>query len=334
MDTLAEYIPGIDPYPPYLLVAITVFIEYGIFDVYNYFISGYNSFLVEPTSLAVPAMVILAVVGTRYIHDTYASAIGALRLDERDLDGDLTAFEGLLSFRVRLAATAVAWVGIQAFNVFVLGIGNLVEIDGIGLVIYGQFAFLLVYIPVLVEFGLSYLAVHFVVPRRLSHSSIDMFFHDPRKMGGFQPIGELLKRSYYLYTATLILYFIQTKGPVLLSRYTASPYRVPNAPIIEAVLSVGWLVGVGTLAYSMHRVHTLMKSQKDQRIRELERELTDVMDQPYDIREVEITDKERYDTIQDRLQHVRDTATYPTTFTMWSQIFVSALLPQALNFVV
>lgn len=334
ISTLAEAIPGFDPYSPYLLVGIAVFIEYGIFDLYNYFISGKNSFIVEPNSLAVPAMVILAVIGSRYIHDSYADAIAALRIDERDTVSNPRPFESLLSLRARIAGTVVAWAVVQAFNVFVLGIGNLIQIDGIGLVVYGQFAFAFVYIPVLVEFGLSYFAVHFAVPRRLKRASVGMFFHDPRKMGGFQPIGELLKRSYYLYTAALILYFIQTKGAVILSQYTSAPYQAPEAPIIGVVISVGWVVGVGTIAYSMHQVHLIMKAEKDQRIRELEAELTEVMNSPYDVREAEITDPEQYETVQNRLQHVRDTNTYPTTFTMWSQILVSVLLPQALNLVV
>jgi len=334
IPALAEAIPGFDPYPPYLLVGLAIFIEYGIFDLYNYFISGKNSFIVEPNSLAVPAMVILAVVGARYIHDSYADAIAALRIDERDTVSTSMPFEGLLSLRVRIVGTVVAWGIIQAFGVAVLGIGNLIQIDGIGLFVYGKLVFPIVYIPVLVEFGLSYFAVHFAVPRRLKRASVGMFFHDPRKMGGFQPIGELLKRSYYLYTAALIFYFIQTKGPVILSRYTSAPYQAPEAPIIEVVISVGWLIGVGTIAYSMYQVHSIMKAEKDQRIRELEAELTEVMNSPYDVREAEITDQERYETVQDRLQHVRDTNTYPTTFTMWSQIFVSVLLPQALNLVV
>jgi hypothetical protein len=211
ISTLVEAIPGFDPYPPYLLVGLAVFIEYGIFDLYNYFISGKNSFIVEPNSLAVPAMVILAVIGARYIHDSYADAIVALRIDDCETISNTSPFQGLLSLRVRIAGTVIAWAVIQLFNVFVLGIGNLIQINGIGLVVYGQFAFGFVYIPVLLEFGLSYFAVHFAVPRRIKRANVGMFFHDPRNMGGFQPIGELLKRSYYFYTAALILYFIQTK---------------------------------------------------------------------------------------------------------------------------
>lgn len=334
IDTLAHRIPRIDPYPPYLLVGLAVFIEYGIFDLYNHFISGKNSFIVEPNSLAVPAMVILAVIGTRYIHDNYAEAVAALRLDERETVGDPSHLEGLLSLRLRIAAIAVMWGGVQMFNIFVLGIRDLIAIDGIGLFIYYNIAFLVVYIPVLAEFALSYFAVHFAVPRRLQRADVGMFFHDPRKMGGFQPIGQLLKRSYYLYTTALVFYFFQTKGPVLLSEYTAAPYDAPEVPFVEVVLLIGWLIGLVTIGYSMHQVHSIMKTEKQARIRELEDDLTGVLKQPFDVRSAEIIQPDEYQVIQDRLQHVRETKTYPTTFTMWSQIFVSVLLPQALNLVV
>lgn len=333
-DVLVERIPGPDIYPPYALVGIAVFIEYGIFDLYNYFISGNNSFIVEPNSLAVPSMVILGVIGTRYIHDTYDAAIGRLRIEERKTTADPELFEGLLPLRARIGVWILTVLITKAFALFVLGFGNLIAIDGIGLFLYGQAVFPLVYLPVLVEFGLAYFAVHLIVPRRLRKAEIGLFFHDPRKMGGFQPIGELLKRSYYLYTAVLILYFIQTKVPVLLSEYVATPYPAPETPIIDLVLTVGWGVGVVTIAYSMFRVHEIMKSEKEKRIQELEAELTTVMDNPFDVHAAEVTDPDQYETVQNRLQHVRDTKTYPTTFTMWSQIFISVLLPQALSMVV
>ena len=333
-DTLAERIPGPDIYPPYLLVGAAVFVEYGIFDLYNYFVSGNNSFVVEPNSLAVPAMVILGVVGARYIHDTYDTAVARLRIEERDTTAEPELFEGLVSLRIRVGLWLLTVLITKAFAMFVLGFANLVAIDGIGLFLYGQLVFPLVYLPVLVEFGLAYFAVHLIVPWRLRRAEIGLFFHDPRKMGGLQPVGELLKRSYYLYTAVLILYFVQTKVPVLLSEYIDTPYQAAETPIIDLVLTVGWGVGVLTIAYSMFRIHQIMKHEKEQRIQALESELTTVMDDPFDVHAAEVTDPDRYETIQNRLQYVRETKTYPTTFTMWSQIFISVLLPQALSMVV
>ena len=84
----------------------------------------------------------------------------------------------------------------------------------------------------------------------------------------------------------------------------------------------------------MFCVHEIMKSEKEKRIQELEAELMAVMDNPFDVHAAEVTDPDQYETVQNRLQHVRDTKTYPTTFTMWSQIFISVLLPQALSMVV
>lgn len=333
VDTLIERLPGPDIYPPYFLVGAAVFIEYGVFDLYNYFISGKNSFIVEPNSLAVPAMVILGVFGARYIHDTYDTAITRLRLEDRNTSADSEIFDGLLSLRIRIGVWLVFVIITKGFAVFVLGFRNLIAIDGIGLFMYGQIVFPLVYLPVLAEFGLAYFAVHLVIPKRLQRADIGLFFHDPRNMGGFQPVGNLLKRSYYLYTIVLILYFIQTKVPVLLSEYVSTPYESPESPIITLVLTLGWVIGVITIGYSMYSVHEIMKREKEQRIVELESELVSTMKNPFDVREAEVTDADRYEMIQERLQHVRDTRTYPTTFTMWSQIFISALLPQALNLV-
>ncbi|AZH24185.1 hypothetical protein [Haloplanus aerogenes] len=333
-DVLARRLPGPDLYPPYLLVAVGIGIEYGIFDLYNYFISGKNSFLVEPNSLAVPAMVILAVVGGRYIHDSYASAIAALRIEDRDSDIDATPFESLVPFRLRVGVLLVVVIVNNAFGFFVLGWGNLIAIDGIGLFLFGTLVtFPLIYLPAIVDFGLSYFAVHVSVPRRLQRADLGLFFYDPRKMGGFGPIGELLKRSYYVYTGALLLYFVQTYAPVLLSEFTTTPYGTPG-PVIQLTLSVAWIVGILTIGYSMSRVHSIMKAEKDRRIRELEDDLRNTMDKPFDIHEAEIADESEYERITTRLQHVRDTKTYPTTFTMWSQIFISVLLPQALNLAV
>lgn len=331
---VVERLFDFDVYPPYVLVGAAVFIEYGIFDLYNYFVSGKNSFIVEPNSLAVPAMVILGVVGARYIHDTYDTAITRLRLEDRNTSADLAQFNGLLSLRIRIGVWLLFAAITAGFAVFVLGIQNLIATDGIGLFIYGQIVSRLVYIPVLADFGLAYFAVHLAIPRRLKQADIGLFFHDPRKMGGFQPIGELLKRSYYLYTIILILYFVQTKVPILLSEYLPAPYQSPEAPIITLVLTVGWGIGVITIGYSMYSVHKIMKSKKENRIAELESDLVSIMQNPFDVREAEVTEQDQYDMIQERLQHVRDTRTYPTTFTMWSQIFISVLLPQALNLLV
>ncbi|AZH26291.1 hypothetical protein [Haloplanus aerogenes] len=336
-DHLATWLFGSAAYGSYLFVAVGLLIEYGLFDVYNYLVTGKSSFITSPNALAIPAMTVLGLVGLRYIHDEYARAVVSLGIEDEHvgLDRDVRRnFEGLVSFRVRLGAYALALVCYYAFVTLVLGIPELVEISGIGLVLYAQLVtFPLIIVPVLTELAVSYVAVHVLVPRRLKNADLGLFFYDPRNLGGFEPIGELLKRSYYIYTAILLLWFLQTHAPVLLASVVDSPYPAPG-PIFQVVLSGIWFVGVVTIGYSMFRIHRLMKSKKEARLRTLEAEIKDALADPYDATPTNIDDRAKYDNAQESLEQVKRTKTYPTTFTMWSQIFLSVLLPQALNMVV
>jgi len=76
-----------------------------------------------------------------------------------------------------------------------------------------------------------------------------------------------------------------------------------------------------------------MKHKKDEKIQQLEKEIKSAIDSPRNIHSKNITDREKYEQAQEALSQVQSTKTYPTTFTMWSQIFISVLLPQALNMV-
>lgn len=335
-DRIAAALPG-SIYPPYLWVAVGLFVEYGIFDVYNFLVSGKSSFISQPNSLAIPAMTVIGVIGLRYIHDSYADAVVSLGIEEDDVGIDETAraeFEGLVSRRVRLLGYAATLLVYYAFVISVLTIPELIEISGIGLVAYGQLvSFPLIVVPVLFDLAVSYVAVHVSIPRRIANADMGLFYYDPENLGGFKPIGQLLKRSYYLYTVVLLLWFLQTHTPVLLSEIVESPYPAPS-PIFQVALSAVWIVGVVTIAYSMSRIHSIMKTKKAEKLQELKWKLKDAVRDPYDVTLTNIDDRGKYEDAQEMISHVENTQTYPTTFTMWSQIFVSVLLPQALNMVV
>jgi hypothetical protein len=336
-DALSARAFGSASFGPYLFVAVGLGIEYGVFDVYNYLVTGRSSFLTSPNSLAIPVMTVVGLVGLRYIRDAYADAVIGLGVEDDHADVDEDArrrFEGLVSLRLRLAAYALALVCYYAFVIVVLGVPEVVEISGIGLVLYAQLvSFPLIIVPILSELAVSYVAVHVLVPKRLEAADLGLFFYDPRNLGGFEPVGELLKRSYYIYTAILLLWFLQSHAPVLLAGVIETPYPGPE-PVFQLVLTGVWVVGVLSIGYSMYRVHGVMESKKEQRLRSLEAELKAAVDDPYDANPANIADRERYDDAMEHVEQVRQTKTYPTTFAMWSQIFLSVLLPQALNMAV
>jgi len=327
-DRLAEALPG-DIYPPYLYVTVFLLFDLGVVNTYSHLAGDATHVLLDsPYVIVGPLGVLLAAVGVRYLAVNYADAVDGLPFDDPDQD-DLAAFERIISFRVKLVVYVVAVIGIYANLIANVGLENVVAAEGPAGLINFLFVWEVGYLPFVVEFGLMYFGVHVLLPRRIANADVTMFFYDPRNMGGFAAVGQLLKYSYYLYTAGLLLYFVLTYGSVLF----AFGGTVPAKPgLVEAVFfSAAWIVGVASIAYSMLTMHRVMAGRKEQRLSELEAEIEAIIQNPYDINNSEVTDEERLDDIHRRRQEIRDTRVYPATFTMWSQIVISVLLPQALN---
>lgn len=229
----------------------------------------------------------------------------------------------------RAVVYGIAVVGTYVNLVMNVGLRDIAAAEGAATLVSWLIIWEVAYYPFVIEFALMYFGVHILLPRRIANADISMFFFDPRNMGGFAPVGQLLKYSYYFYTVGLLLYFILVYGSVLFS----FGGTVPSKPgLLEALFfSAVWIVGVASIAYSMLRMNRVMSGKKEQRLRELEAEMEEVIENPYDINNSEITDEQQLNDINRRRQEIRDTRVYPATFTMWSQIAISVLLPQALN---
>jgi hypothetical protein len=324
-------------YPPYLLVAVTLVLEYGVIDGYNFFVAGKVSVVSDPISIVTAFGLILAIVGIRWMRDTYAEAMSHLRVSQHKSTANAEhpiTFEYIIPFRVKIAAYGVGLLLLFGNHVILLGIPTLLEIQGVVSTILYNFTLQpLVYVPLIVEFGLLYVGIHFFLPRRMIKADLDLFFYDPRNMGGFAKVGELLKRSYYLYTAGLMLYFTLIYGVIFLNEYITSPYPEPSNAL-AVMFTALWLVGLVSIGYSMYRVHTLMSDKKGREIDKIEDQIRGRLDDPYDIHNSNLASDENLEEIQHRLEQVRTTREYPSTFTMWTQIGISVLLPQALQFVV
>lgn len=334
VDSLAERLPG-DIYPPYLLVAIGVTVAFGVLPVYSYLTIGTHSAIADPlTAGSLVAGVILAVIGVRYMADGYAKAISTLGLQDRPTDPDTDPFRGVVSFRAKVAVYAVG-LSIYYLNLFFgQGIRTLIEVDGLVATLLGQFVLApLINIALVVEFALLFFGIHFLLPRRIARADLELFFHDPRNMGGFASVGQLLKRSYYLYTGGVLIYFTVAYGRVILSNIVDNPIPAPGAQA-AVFFTLAWALGLAAILYSMQRMHRIMVSRKEQRLRELEADIKALTENPYDIRSSQVADESVMETKERQLNQVRSTRTYPTTFTMWSQIAVSVLLPQALQLAV
>lgn len=324
-DDLAEAMLGRADYGPHMLLGSMIALSYAF---------RVPLLLAEPWRLTTSAAIIgglwLGLIGGRYMRDGYANAINHLRLDDRPTDHDHSQFESLISRRTQLAIYILALVA-SYYNIFFgVGLDTLISEAGTWPILIRLFvAAPLAYIPVIIDIGTIFLGVHFLLPRRLAQADLSLFFYDPRNMGGFAPIGQLLKRSYYVYTGGLLAYFAFIYIPILFSGIIDSSYE-SNA-LTAVFFSLAWLAGVVSIGYSMWKVHTLMADKKEQRLQELEDDLCDVIENPYNIRESTVAEPSAREEITRQLEHVRNMKEYPTTFTMWTQILISVILPQVLN---
>ena len=330
---LADALPG-DIYPAYLLVGLLIFIDYGIIQTYNYLVTGKVSWLSNPSNLALALGLVVAVIGVRYMANQYATAVDSLELRDRPGSLDTTRFETLVPFRIRLGVYVLG-LSIYYLNLFFgPGFQTLIEVEGLFKFVIGQFILApLVNLVLVVEFTILFFGIQFLLPRRIAQVNLDLFFYDPQNMGGFRKVGQLLKRSYYIYTAGVIVYFLVAYGDAIFSAFLSSPYPEPGLQV-TVFFTLAWAIGVVSILYSMWRMHQLMMARKAERIRELQADLKEVIQNPYDIRSSQITDTEAMEVNERQLNQVRATRTYPTTFTMWSQIAISVLLPQVMQLAV
>ncbi|MXR40418.1 hypothetical protein GRX01_03475 [Halobaculum sp. WSA2] len=261
------------------------------------------------------------------MHDGHADAMSVLV--ERGVCDTEQADDYALTLRSKLLFYAVGLVGFFSYQIFVIGVDTVLQVQGIAGV---AFTFLLLpgcYLPVAIDFISEYMTLHILIPHWLSRGDVGLFFFDPQNMGGFQPIGNLLKNSYYFYTGGLLLYLIFFYGLFV----TPIQGSVSNAPgVAEATMFSGlWLFGLLTISYSMYKIHKIMKSERKAQLRTIEREIHDLIDNPHDISNAEIPDQDQLDALEYRLGQIQATSEYPTTFTMWTQIGISVLLPQILQ---
>ncbi|ELZ44585.1 hypothetical protein C464_13185 [Halorubrum coriense DSM 10284] len=253
----------------------------------------------------------------------YENALAALRAQDRIDRTEIDQFRRIFSWRTKVIVYICAVVVLYANTVFNVGVPN--RVTAINFLFTWEFVFL----PVIVEFAFTYYGIHFLLPRRIKTTDFNLFFYDPRNMGGFAAVGQLLKRSYYIYTAGLLLFFLLVYGPVLLSvdGYVPGLFEL-------AFFSTAWLVGLLSIGYSMYTIHQLMSDKKERRIREIETEIHQAIENPYDINNSNVVNPDKLDDARRRLKQVRNTRVYPATFTMWSQIAISVLLPQLLQLTV
>ncbi|MFB6068981.1 MAG: hypothetical protein ABEJ90_03540 [Halobacterium sp.] len=184
-----------------------------------------------------------------------------------------------------------------------------------------------IWAPIVAQFLAVYLSIEILAPRRLAASDVGIHFRDPEGLGGLRPIGELLKHAYYYLVAGLIAYALITYAPLV------NPEDWTVTAVAHSVFTVAWIGTVLTVGIGVYVLHRFMHREKRRQLRRLERQANEYIDDPWDIANYSVPDdvQAEVDELLARMDRVSNTNGYPATFSIWSQLLVSIVLPKAIQ---
>ncbi|MEF8800919.1 MAG: hypothetical protein V5A56_07780 [Halolamina sp.] len=319
---------------PYLLVGGVVLFDIFVLHTVQQLTVGRNTVLDNPSWLALPATVLLAVVTNRYARDRYGSVLEEIRIETRTATGS-TAFRRLVPVRFKRAFFLIAVGGYYSYLVLSGRILPILEYEGVA----GLFGWVViipfVYAPILVETAAIYLSLHVSLPRRFDREDVKIYYFDPHNLGGLRPVGTVLKQSYYLFTLSVVLITVLLYAPFLFPEMLYTPYQPPEQ-LVSVIVGGLWAVGVLSIAFSLGSLHRYMRKRRREELKMLESRFYDLISEPYDVRQT-LKDSEelrQWEREKHRIEQVRDTREFPATIRMWSQILFSVVLPLGIQWAI
>ena len=314
-----------------LFVTTVVFVDTILFEVIRYFINGRFVLLRNPFVILGEGggALLIVVFSIRSLNDKYDNAKIRLQIENRLESSKVEQLKRLGSDRWRW----IGWIvigGIQILQAtLLLGPAEIYRVDGfVGLL--GNFVFIpFVYVPVVVDFAITYIAIQFWVPRYIRKSGLSLDFLDPENMGGLRPIGELLKQSYYVFVLLYISAALFIYGPELFPNFFYSPFS--SGIWVNAAFTIIWIASIILITYGIFTLHIFMREEKKKELLRLDLRVKNEVEKPFDVQNFKIPDNDRYEEIRMRMEHVTATHEYPATFALWTQLLISILVPKAVQ---
>lgn len=319
---LAERTPGGLP-PSYLYALLTIVSANLLMAAYNLSKGVPLIYRTNPYFVLQPILLLGAAYGARSLRASYDRVLVQMDIATRANDPD-SLFDPVPS--------RVPW------TLFVVGAGLQLARAGADMSAFGVtdmianfVVFPFLYLPIVVQFFTVYLSIEVVGPWRLAKpdSGVGIHFLDPEGLGGLRPLGELIKRAYYYLGAGLIGYALITYAPFVESEWTVSTAA-------GSIFTLVWIGTIATVAFAVYVLHRFMRRERREEIHRLEARLKDRIEDPYDVAEYRIPDDEEdeVDDIRDRIERVRTTREYPATFSIWSQLLLSIVVPKAVQLLI
>lgn len=271
----------------------------------------------NPYFLLQPLVLIAGVHGAHSLDRSYRQAIDEMRLRERSSKPE--QFTDLIP-------TWLPWIlfGVAAGLQLIRTYADMADFTTVGTVANG-FVFPFVYAPIIVQFSIVYVTIEFILPWRLYRSDISIHFLDPHGVGGLRPIGELVKKAYYYIVGGLIAYALITYAPGV------QGWEISTTA--GTIFTGVWLTTIATVAFAVLLLHRFLHREKRNALRNLEDELHNYIENPWEVRDYSIQEDAtgEVEDIRQRIEQVSSTREYPATFSIWTQLLLSVVIPKALQ---
>lgn len=290
----------------------------------SYLVSGTAHIFQNPFFILQPIGLLGAVYGSRALCNRYQKVMEEMNISERASSPDRL---------IRIVPNWLPWVlffgTVSVPYIRVLSLGGPIAVYRD----YGLSGFLgftvanPIWLSMAAQFFAIYLSIVLIAPWRLWKSDVGIHFLDPEQLGGLRPLGELIKHAYYYMVAGLIIVALIVYEPML------SDPTVEVTAATNLFFTLAWVGTIVTIGFGVFILHRFMHREKRRELRRLEEVRKRYTSDPWDIATYTVAqDKEDIVTeIRHRMAIVSDTNEYPATFSIWSQLLISIVLPKAVQ---
>jgi len=323
---LASVLPG-SPAPAYVYIVCFVLVDIVI-RIYQT-VTGIRPILINnPLWLLQEGALIGAVVAAKWLHTEYAWVLDRLAIHDRVSYPE--QFEQLISEHYLWVGFGVGAIGWWAFAIFVVTPAEALRVGGPLALVTGLVIIPLGYVPVAVEFLAAYLGVVVLLPRQIIQSDLEPYFPDPEQVGGFRPVGELIKNAYYLLMGGLVVFALRAYLPHITAVFASE--GEPPGIVYNLIFTSVWILSVISVAYGILSLHLFLRREKREKLKHLDEQARKHYEAPWEIQKFhEPRDVPEYEKLRQRIDHVRATKEYPGTFSMWSQLLLGLVIPKAVQ---
>lgn len=318
---LSDLLPRNVP-PSYLYAVILVVTLETIISIRGILVGEPSVYLQNPFFVLQPIGLLGLVYGARSLRRKYHRVMYEMCIEDRTEDPD--QFTDIVPNWLPWTLTFIA---VTATYIQVALLGGPVEIyreSGLG-VMLGWTIANPVWATITVQFMVVYVSIELIAPWRLWKSDIGIDFFDPEGLGGLRPIGELVKHTYYYAVVGLVAYALVLYGPIL----SAPEWEANQGTSI--LFTAVWLGTVATVAFAVFVLHRFMHREKRDELHRLRMLEQEHIDNPWDGKPHESTGAKEalINDIRQQMDRVSATSEYPATFSIWSQLLLSIIIPKA-----